>query len=382
MSEEDPTPELRPPTWSNRIREIRFFELFDKYRRKVVHHQTELPFEPTMRPSAFSLEKLAFQTKGPLRVGLAVFFPTCLAFFALSFLWDFHGLVRSCSVAGMIGFGTNWVAINMLFWPRESRPVFGHGLIPSQRDQLIAKVAAEVLENLINEELILQKVEETQIVGRFTEAAIEKLKLVVADPEFKEDIRQMVLTYVGELASNPEIRAALAAKAEARLEEFAGERFRGWLVRRLRELWRGPLIDLMNEEIEGLDATLGGGLQHLDGVMDRLPQALEARRAEIDRVLSSMLLGLVREVDIREIVFEQLSTVTTEQLEKGFREFSDDKLSYITLLGGIFGVIGGTVIVWPLPALATLAAGVVLLAILDAVAYRVIRSRFWPWGPE
>lgn len=376
---EDPTPELRAPDWAGKGREVRFFDLFDKYRRRVTHRETGLPFEPTARASDFSLEKLAFHTRGPLKLALKVFFPICALGFATSFAWDWHGLLRSCSVAGMIGFGTNWVAIKMLFWPRESRPVFGHGLIPSQREQLVDKVASEVLENLINEELIQAKVRETRIVSRFTEATVEKLKQVVADAEFKEDVRQMVLTYVGDVASKPEFRAELAARAEARLEEFAGDRFRGWLVRRMREVWRGPMVDFLNDEIGRLDQTLVGGLDELDGVLEHFPLALERRQESIDAVLTTMLLGLVREVDIREIVVEQLSTITTEQLEQGFLEFSDDKLSYITLLGGIFGVIGGSVIVWPLPAIGVLLAGVAALAVLDLVAYRVIRSRFWPW---
>ena len=379
IESEDSNPSLRAPSWIDRVRHIKMMEIFEKYRKKVVHDETELPFEPSARASHFSLEKLAFQTAGPLRLALAVFFPICLTVFGISFLWDFHSLLRSCSVAGMIGFGTNWVAIKMLFWPRESRPIFGHGLIPSQRDQLVGKVANDVLENLINEELILQKIEETRIVERLSEAAIEKLQVVVRDPEFKEDIRQMVLTYVSELASDPAFRARLAARAEASLEEFAGPRLRGWMMRKARDLWRGPLIELLNQEIEDLDQTIDVGLESLDSVMERLPAALASRQKDIDHVLTRMLVGLVHEVDIHAIVHEQLATVTTEQLEQGFREFSDDKLSYITLLGGVFGVIGGTVIVWPLPAIGTLALAVVGLGISDLIAYRVIRSRFWPW---
>ena len=49
-------------------------------------------------------------------------------------------------ISAAAGWGTNWVAIKMLFWPRETRPIFGQGLIPSQRDQLIEKVADEVLD--------------------------------------------------------------------------------------------------------------------------------------------------------------------------------------------------------------------------------------------
>lgn len=372
---------IAAPSWLERVREVRIFDLFDKYRRKITHPSTGLPFEPRARPPKdLTLEQLAFQTGGGMQLALKVFFPACLAAFALSFAWDFHGLLRSCAVAGAIGFSTNWIAIKMLFWPRYSRPVFGHGLIPAQRDELIAKVADEVLENLINEELILRKVEETAIVQRFSRATIDKLRLVVRDPEFKEDVKHMVLTYIGELAADPEFREATLRKAEASVEDFAGERFRGWLVGKLKNVWRGPLVELVNREIEAMEQTVGEGLSHVDGLLERFPQALDKRRESIDRVLTSMLLGLVQEVDVREIVMEQLGDVTPEQLERAFLEFSDDKLSYITLLGGVFGVIGGTVIVWPLGAAVVLLVGVLGLVLADVLAYRALVGAWrLPW---
>ncbi|MCO4747917.1 MAG: DUF445 family protein [Proteobacteria bacterium] len=372
---------LQAPNWLDRVRDVRFFDLFEKYRQRVTNPKTGLPFEPTPKGKReLSLEQLAFQTGGWLRVALQVFFPICLLAFGLSFLWDFHGLLRASSVAGAIGFGTNWIAIKMLFWPRYSRPVFGHGLIPAQRDQLIEKVADEVLENLINEELILRKVEETRIVQRFSVASIEKLKTVVKDPEFRDDVKHMLLTYIGELTSNDAFREAAVRRAEASVEDFAGARFRGWLVGKLKDVWRAPLIELVNREIQQMDSTVGDGLSHLDGLLEQFPQALEKRQEAIDKVLTTMLLGLVQEVDVREIVMEQLGDVTPEQLERAFLEFADDKLSYITLLGGLFGVIGGTVIVWPLGAALVLVSGVLLLTVFDVLAYRVL-SGAWrlPW---
>jgi len=378
VDESPQLPPLREPTWVGRVRPIRLLELFEKYRRKVVHRETQLPFEPSRSPHAMTIERLAFETGWGMRVALKVFVPICAVLFGVSFLWDFHSLIRSCSVAGMIGFATNWVAIKMLFWPRDVRPIFGQGLIPSQRDQLIDKVADQVLENLINEELILRKIDETRIVERFSHAAIDKLEQVTRDPEFKRDVRDMVLTYLAELTSNPGFRLELAARVEQGVEELAGSGFKSWAVRKLRTAWRGPLAEVVNQQLEGIEDTLDGSLEHLDEVLERLPRVLEAREPEIDKVLTRMLVGLVREVDVREIVLDQLSTITTVQLERGFREFSDDKLSFITLLGGILGVVGGTVIVWPLPSLGVLAALGVVLTVLDVAIKPLMGSRFWP----
>jgi hypothetical protein len=239
-------------------------------------------------------------------------------------------------------------------------------------------VATEVLKNLINEELILEKIEQTRIVQRFSGAAIDKLYLVTKDAEFKGDVRNLVLTYVGDITANPEFRERLASRLENAIEDFAGERFRSYLVRRLRDLWRGPLIQVVNRELDRLDETLDEGLGEMDPIFERLPGAFEQRREAIDDVLTKMLVGLVREVDIRAIVYEQLSTVTTEQLETGFREFSDDKLSFITILGGVLGLIGGTVIIWPLQSMSVLCAIGAMMAIADLVLQPLTKSRYWP----
>lgn len=381
-------PPIRPPSWVHEIPRIRFLELFEKYRKRMVHERTMLPFDPS-EPDVvpYTIEKLAFDTGWGLRLALTLFPWGCVLVFGLSYLFEAYLLdgypwvsevLRSSSVAGLIGFGTNWVAIKMLFWPRQVRPVFGQGLIPSQRDQLIQKVADEVLENLINEELIEQKIVETQIVQRFTGAFIEKLQLVVHEPEFKQDLRNMILTYVAEITSNEEFRKNLGEKAQASLEEFGGSGLKNWAIKKLKEVWRAPLIELINRELENLEGTVDGGLEHLDEALERLPNALDDRQEQIDQVLTTMLMGLVREVDVRAIVIEQLSTVTTEQLERGFREFSDDKLSFITLLGGILGVVGGTVLVWPFPSMAVLLAIGALLVVLDFAVYPLMGTRFWP----
>lgn len=381
-------PPIRPPSWIDKIPRIAFLELFEKYRKRMVHERTMLPFDPSESEAVpYTIEKLAFDTGMGLRLAIRIFPWACALVFALSYLLDrwlldawpwVAQILRSSSVAGLIGFGTNWVAIKMLFWPREVRPVFGQGLIPSQRDQLIQKVADEVLENLINEELIEQKIVETRIVRRFTGAFIEKLQVVVKEPEFKQDLRNMILTYAGDLTSDAAFRRRLGEKAETSLEELGGPGLKAWVVKKLKDVWRAPLVELINRELENLEGTVDGGLAHLDGALERLPKVLDDRQEQIDQVLTTMLMGLVREVDVREIVIEQLSTVTTEQLERGFREFSDDKLSFITLLGGLLGVVGGTVLVWPLPSMLVLLALGVLMVIVDVSARPLMRSRFWP----
>src|SRR5690606_3554101 len=143
----------------------------------------------------------------------------------------------------------------------------------AQRDQLVDKVASEVLDNLINEDLILQKIEETRIVERFSSSLIEKLRVLALDADFKADLRHMVLTYVGQITSDPSFRARLTQRAEKSVEDIAGTRFRAWLVTRLGDVWRAPLVDLINQEIERLDETVTQAFDGLGDVLENLPKA-------------------------------------------------------------------------------------------------------------
>ena len=92
----------------------------------------------------------------------------------------------------------------------------------------------------------------TRVVKRFSDALIQKLEVIVKEEEFRTDLRNMILTYVGDLASKPEFRDRLAARAETSLEEFAGSAFKGWLVQKLKQVWRRPLIDVLNRKADEL----------------------------------------------------------------------------------------------------------------------------------
>ncbi|MEL6188336.1 MAG: hypothetical protein AAFU79_27245, partial [Myxococcota bacterium] len=74
-------------------------------------------------------------------------------------------------------------------------------------------------------------------------------------------------------------------------------------------------------------------------------------------------------------ITKQLSTVTSDQLETNFREFADDKLGYITLLGGILGGVGGFVIIWPIYSILAIAALGVVMGLLDVALHALLSGR-------
>lgn len=370
-------PTLQPAAWMNRIGEVQLLPYLDKWRQRFrVDPRTGLPLTPlNPDPEELSFEKLAFKTGAGLRVALRLFVPITASVFLASFLVDhpvWRPLLRSVSIAGLIGFGTNWIAIKMLFRPRETRPIFGQGLIPSQRDEIIRKVADEVIEKLINENIIRQELEDSRLISRLVEETTLELQRLVRDPELVQDTKQLVLTYAAKMAQSDSFREEVTSEVERRVEEVAGSSFASWLVNRMRGVWREPVMRIVNTELDDLPQTLDRLVGEVDTALDHIPAFLEERHDRIEEMMTRVMMSIIREIDVRKVVIKQLSTVTSEQLEVGFREFADDKLSYITLLGGILGCVGGFVIVWPLGSALILAALVAITAISDIVLHAVI----------
>lgn len=87
-----------PNVWSG------FVQYLEKWRQQIrTHPETGLPLTPrrTAASDEISLERLAFSSGRALRFGMVAFTPLCVALFLFSFVWDYMGVIRSCSVAGI-----------------------------------------------------------------------------------------------------------------------------------------------------------------------------------------------------------------------------------------------------------------------------------------
>ncbi|MFW5879048.1 MAG: DUF445 domain-containing protein, partial [Myxococcota bacterium] len=248
-------------SWMHRFGELGIGAYVDKWTKRIrTHPVTGLPLTPLRDwEENVSIERLAFSTGRGLRVALKIFSPVVLLIFIGSFFVEqpmIRQILRSCSIAALIGFGTNWIAIKMLFRPRTVRPVFGQGLIPAQRDEIIRKVADEVIEKLINEEIIRQELEESELISRLIRETGVEARRMVRDPEFVQDTKQLVLTYAVRFTRSERFREELIEEVERRVEEITGRRFATSLVKGLRRVWRGPVVRVVDEEVERLPETL------------------------------------------------------------------------------------------------------------------------------
>lgn len=88
-------------------------------------------------------------------------------------------------IGAVIGYITNWLAIKMLFRPREAKYIFGMklpftpGLIPKEKSRIANKVGETVGTHLLNSDSLSKSLKDDKIKAKFNEVAKEKINQVI-----------------------------------------------------------------------------------------------------------------------------------------------------------------------------------------------------------
>jgi len=137
--------------------------------------------------------------------------------------------------SGGIGFGTNWLAIKMLFRPRRRIPwllPWPQGLLPREQKRLAAALARVVSERLLHADAIADALDDERLRARVGEALREELDAFLREPETR---RTLATLFAGGLrVHGPEIvhrlRPALRSLIERGIDEhITAERILGWM---------------------------------------------------------------------------------------------------------------------------------------------------------
>ncbi|RMF62585.1 MAG: DUF445 family protein [Bacteroidetes bacterium] len=315
--------------------------------------------------------------------------PTLLVLlFGVSFLWDFpgmtatvfgrtlslDGLLRILSVSGLIGFATNWLAITMLFHPRRKRPVFGQGLIPAQRARIVYRLARAVSDELINEEIIKQKIEEHQIIPKYREMALKVTRGVIEDPGFRAELKALAADYVERVLASEAVRQRLNEIIVQKIEEHAGDGLGGLALKAYRFLNEEDFKRRIDRAIHNLPSSLDVVLDELDQLLDRVPALIEARAEDIEAWATRLVLGFVENLDVYTMIMSNMMQYDERRLEDLLKKTTNEQLNYIKYLGGVLGFFGGLIIWEPMLALAAFGTLGLLLWTLDALLFHAARG--------
>lgn len=303
------------------------------------------------------------------------------AVFVLSFAWDFPGvtitlagytielehLLRYTTVSGLIGFGTNWLAITMLFRPREERPIVGQGLVPSQRERVAYRLAQAVSDELINKRIIMEKIRESGLAAQYRDLLVAVAGDVITDDQVRDEMKALLRSALRDLLSSPEVQDQIAEFTAEQMEKSA-EGLPGVAFRTYRLFGEEDFQTRLRDAARRLPDTIEPLLDEMDPVLDRLPAQLERHGDAIEDLLTQLILRLVDTLDVERIVFENVRAYDEQQLEMLLRRTTNEQLNYIKYLGAVLGVVGGLIIWAPAAALATVTTiGLIVYAVDEAL---------------
>jgi uncharacterized membrane protein YheB (UPF0754 family) len=307
-----------------------------------------------------------------------------LVAFALSFAWDFSdvvlraggvsvaldGLLRITSVSGLIGFGTNWLAITMLFRPREPRPIVGQGVVPAQRERVAWRLAQAVSDELINEAIITEKIRESGLAARYRDLALSVAEDVATDAAVRRELKAATRRYLHDVLQNEEVQERIVTFTAEQLEENA-QGLSGLALRLYRTFGEDDFQERLQEAVEQLPQSLDPLLDELDPMLDRVPALLRQRSDALEDLITQLVIRFVESIDIQRIVLENVRAYDERQLESLLQRTTNEQLTYIKYLGGVLGVVGGLVIWAPGPSLVALTGLALTVYALDEALYRM-----------
>ena len=182
-------------------------------------------------------------------------------------------------ISAFIGWFTNWIAIKMLFHPREPRKVLGltfHGIFPKRQQQFAEKLGKLVSDELLSYGDIEQKITSTE--------NLKKLMPVI-DEHIDEFLRTKIKTQF------PFISMFIGSKTINRFKET------------------------ISKELETLFPEL----------------------------MKNYMNNLKHQLDLEKIVIEKVASFSTDKLESILYQIMSKELRFVEIIGGVLGFVIGIV---------------------------------------
>ncbi len=294
---------------------------------------------------------------------LRAFPPLLAALFAVSFVWDHEGLLRILSVSGWIGYGTNWIAVTMLFRPQQRRPILGQGLIPAQKDRIAVKLAEAVDRNLINPDAIRDRLRQTGALSEYLRQASLKAEDWMSEPETRDTLNRFLIGQVRRIVEDTTFREEVSRQALDRLEaSMADTRLERIAFSAYRRMRGKQAMHILDQAILGLPELVEAQIDRVHAWVGQLPGQLEPHVETVEDRIIEAVHQVLNRIDLKGLMVRNLQQYDEGRLERLIQDATIDQLRYIQYLGAVLGTIGGLVIWDPV-------RSVPLLALLAAVVW-------------
>lgn len=258
-----------------------------------------------------------------------------------------HQLVLRVSVSGLIGYGTNYLAIKMLFRPRQKRPIWGQGLIPANKDRIAHKLAVTINHHLLNEDELKRKLHDAQVIQKTIRAVQDGADGLFRDEEFTGELQAQIEKWLHDFLGNEGNRNRIVEEVVVQLQQSELKGVTGTLLRAYTRLNRKAIRTALDQLVARVPAALPALVDPARDIAQPLQENLLRNTPELEARLAHAVHDLVDRMDIYRLLRNQITNFDEGQLEDMLWSATNEQLLYIQYLGGLLGMLGGLVLWQP-----------------------------------
>lgn len=307
--------------------------------------------------------------------GLAIDFADWHVPFSQRF-FDPLDMLKMLCVSGLIGYGTNYIAIQMLFRPVERRPIWGQGLVPSQRERIIFTLSRGMHKHILHQDIIIKNLEKADFPQKISQIILNGATGILKDKELKDEVKNWIVggmtNYFGRENIKTEMLSMINQKVDANLngglekiligayKKYKTDDYEAFIQKMVTEIPKvaGTMMDKFGEE-----------------KTDDLVAYLLSQKQEMGHLISLTIAEILFRLDITSLLQKQMEHFDDTQLERMVWEASNEQLLYIQYLGTLLGLLGGLIIWEPIFMMLVYAFILGILWVIDTLLFNKIKSK-------
>lgn len=244
--------------------------------------------------------------------------------------------------AAFVGWGTNAIAIRMLFDRIKilGIPIPFTGVIPAKREALVNTISKSVSERLVHPGALREQVLKSDFVAALVEVARDRLQTAAADEVIVDRILAEVSTRGKEVIRSPKVREELRVRLAAGIKE------KGFFARALvdPDAVTNAIVDTAHMFLTDLPGD-PAARAHLKDLAGKLPAAgsesAKSMEEKLKPLAEGMLEATLARIDVEKIVRDNLEGYSDKQIKEMVLNATAVHLGWLEVWGGVLGAISG-----------------------------------------
>jgi uncharacterized membrane protein YheB (UPF0754 family) len=246
--------------------------------------------------------------------------------------------------AAFVGWGTNAVAIRMLFdrFKFLGIPIPFTGVIPAKRESLIAAISHSVANKLVGPGALKEQVLKSDFVAALVEVARDRLRSASTDDAMVGKILEEVSSRGKEMVRSTKVREQLRKRLADGIKE------KGFFARALvdPDAVGNAIVDTAHAFLSDLPSDPDAKAK-IRELAERVPAAGSEHAKALEERLRPLAEGMLEttlaRIDVEKIVKGNLEGYTDQQIKELVLRATAEHMGWLEVWGGVLGAISGVV---------------------------------------